>query len=54
MTVTPKGGESRSFTLPFAKRFISFTWIGIHSCGANGRYYIDDFRIVDGAVAGGR
>ena len=47
VTVTAKGGEGRTFTLPLAPHFTSFHWIGIHSCGDRGRYFIDDFKIVD-------
>ena len=42
-----KGGERQTFTLPLAPKFRAFHWLGIHSCGDRGRYYIDDFRIVD-------
>ena len=45
VAVTPSGGERRTFTLPLPKSFTAFRWIGIHSCGSKGRYYIDDFKI---------
>ena len=45
VAVTPSGGERRTFTLPLPESFRSFYWIGIHSCGAKGRYYIDDFAL---------
>ena len=47
VAVTPKDGERQTFTLPLGPKFRAFHWIGIHSCGDRGRYYIDDFRIVD-------
>jgi hypothetical protein len=45
VAVTPSGGERRTFTLPLPKKFTAFYWIGIHSCGNKGKYYIDDFKI---------
>lgn len=45
VAVTPSGGERRTFTLPLPKKFTAFYWIGIHSCGNKGRYYVDDFKV---------
>ena len=45
VAVTPKGGEGKTFTIPLSPKFKSFYWVGIHSCGNGGRYWIDDFKI---------
>jgi hypothetical protein len=47
LTVTDEKGSDRRFTVPIPRRFTFFNWIGIHSCGVAGRYYIDDFSIVE-------
>lgn len=46
VTLTPDGGKSETWNdIPLSGIFRSFSWIGIHSCGASGRYHIDDFKI---------
>ena len=48
VAVTPKDGERQTFTISLSPKFRAFYWIGIHSCGSSGRYWIDDFKIIDG------
>ena len=43
VTVKPHGADSRAFQVPFPPTLLALHWIGIHSCGAKGRYYLDDF-----------
>ena len=43
VTVSPPEGPSRDFSVPLPPKMLAIHWIGIHSCGAKGRYYLDDF-----------
>ncbi|MBQ1429430.1 MAG: right-handed parallel beta-helix repeat-containing protein [Kiritimatiellae bacterium] len=43
VTVKPHGADSRAFQVPFPPTLLALHWIGIYSCGAKGRYYLDDF-----------
>ena len=43
----PDGASSRFGGIPLPADWRSFHWIGIHSCGSSGRYYLDDFKIID-------
>ncbi len=43
VTVSPPEGPSRDFSVPLPPKMLAIHWMGIHSCGAKGRYYLDDF-----------
>ena len=46
VSVSAPGGASSKFAgIPLPADWRSFHWIGIHSCGSSGRYYLDDFKI---------
>jgi hypothetical protein len=46
LVVLPQNGQRRSFDVKLPRRFTSFGWIGLHSCGDRGRYHLDEFRLV--------
>ena len=46
VTVSPPEGPSRDFSVPLPPKMQAVHWIGIHSCGTKGRYYLDDFILV--------
>ncbi len=46
VTVTPPEGPARDFSVPLPPKMLVVNWIGIHSCGTKGRYYLDDFIFV--------
>ena len=43
VTVSPPEGPPRDFSVPLPPKMLAIHWMGIHSCGAKGRYYLDDF-----------
>ena len=47
VTVAPQGGAAREFSVPVPRKMHRLQWIGVHSCGAKGRYYIDDIAITE-------
>jgi hypothetical protein len=46
LVVVSEKGDKKSFDVKLPRRFMSFGWIGLHSCGDKGRYYIDEFKLV--------
>ena len=47
VTVAPQDAAVREFSVPVPRKMHKLQWIGVHSCGAKGRYYIDDIAITE-------
>ena len=50
LVVMSKNGSKENFNVKLPRRFKSFGWIGVHSCGNKGRYCLDEFRLVQAPV----